>query len=98
MPWHSIVSWFGEYLENKPITDLLLILGIAGYVWSEDRHTKIATDAHQMTREAFRDRDESNERNTDKIISALSGVKMEVKKLPEATATAIIDQKEVKDK
>jgi hypothetical protein len=105
----SIVQFFADYLKGKPITDVLLIVFIAVFLWIEKGHGERTTEAHQVLHKILQERDaneqlrtDSNERNTKLIVTALTGVKQEmkantaevkkttvaVKEIPEAAAVA----------
>ena len=85
--WEPIVKFFVGYLEKKPIGDVLLIVFIGVFLWMESGHGERTNKAHQTLHTILQERDaneqrrtEANERNTDKIIAALTGVEKEVKK------------------
>ena len=86
MVWKPILDFLASYLKDKPFTDALMVILIGVFIWSESNHGRRTDRAHDTMREVMQERDEANERNTDRIISALTGVKQEVKKLPERTA------------
>ncbi len=95
MVWAGIVQFFAVYLKGRPITDLLLLIGIGVFVWSENEHGARADRAHSSFAEVIQEREAASERNTDRIISALTGVRRdvkdtteEVKKIPVAAAVA----------
>lgn len=90
--WTSIVEFFVSYLKDRPITDCLLICFIGVFLWMEQAHTTRTKEAHTVLHSILQERDaneekrtEANERNTERIISALTGVKQEVKKNTAAT-------------
>lgn len=92
IPINSIVDFLKSYLEKKPFTDLLMLVGIGVFLWMESEHGKRADHAHSRVREILAARDEAEEKRaerdderTDKIIAVLTGVKTEVKKNTEAT-------------
>jgi len=94
MFWKPIIDFLVSYLREKPFSDALMCILIGVFMWSEANHGARTDKAHGSLREVMKERDEANERNTDKIIAALTGVKQEVKKLPQATVAA---QKMVSD-
>ncbi len=103
MVWASIVQFFAEYLKTKPFSDVLMLVLIGVFVWSENSHGARTDRAHSSFAEVIQEREAASERNTDRIISALTGVRRdvkdtteEVKKIPVAAAVAakkIVDSK-----
>ena len=74
----SLVEFFASYLKGKPITDVLLIVLIGVFVWNESVHTERTNKAHEVLHDILQERDanenkrtEANERNTDRLISAM---------------------------
>jgi hypothetical protein len=75
-----ILKFFAEYLKNKPFTDVLLIVGIGVFLWIDYGHRQSAGEAHSMVRQVLHERDDREDSRTDKIITALTGIKTEQKK------------------
>ena len=93
--WKAITEFFVEYFKTKPFSDLLMIVLIGVFVWNESGHGDRTNEAHRVLAQILQERDaneqlrtDANERNTDRIITALTGVKTEVKKIPAAAAVA----------
>jgi len=63
----TIIKFLTNYLRNKPFRDLLMLVLIGFTAWN-------SSSFHAMLRE----RDEVNERNTERIISALTGLRRDM--------------------
>ena len=76
----KVTDFFVEYLKNKPFTDVLLVLLIGVFIWNETNHTERTDKAHLHFKEYAAEHDAAAERNTDKIIEALTGIEKQQKK------------------
>jgi hypothetical protein len=110
----AIVTFITEWAKNRPVTDLLLVMMLGMFAadryyettYREPARASRAAEAHKVMREVIQDHDALAERNADRIVSVLTGVKQEQKKttaavnsIPEAAAVAakvIVEQKEAK--
>ncbi len=79
----SIIAFLANYLRQKPFTDVLMVVLIGVFVWSESSHGYRTKDAHDTMREVMKETNETHERNMDRIIGALTGIKQEVRETKE---------------
>lgn len=100
-----------EYLKGQPFMNVLVVLLLGAFcadryyetTYREPARAARAAEAHKVMREVIADHDAVAERNADRIVSVLTGVKQEQKKttaavqsIPEATAVAankIVEEK-----
>ena len=95
---NKILDWAKTQPANNLLTAaLVLLIGGMGYFQWDDAiaRRKMVSDAHEMVaeREKARDKHEKDERERtdrqwERVITVMSGVKTEVKKIPVATAEA----------
>jgi hypothetical protein len=76
---NKVLEWSMEYLKNKPVTDVLLLAMLAIIWFSGEKRDKSAAEAHRMVHSLMNERDDRDDRRTDKLISLLTGIKQEVR-------------------
>jgi len=102
MPWDPLVKFLVDYFGKQPFQNLLTAALLGTIVWSIYDRRQQARESHTTFHQVLVERDANEKDRTELIVSALTGVKREikantveaarttaeVKKIPEAAAVA----------
>lgn len=77
-----------DYLKGQPFNNVLIAAMLAVIVYVNVRREEQTRESHNMVHNVFKEIREENQRNQDRLVDAMQGVKREVTKIPAATHEA----------